>query len=143
MGLRRNNLEHPCITLATENKEGVAFPCKDYIHNVLTLATDGFDEADDTATVRVKISHSKTEPDWSADSSADNRWTFAELINQAVSSDTIAGITGVVLDSSSLPVLNYRINTNAQVFINVSITSYAGTTTTKTITALLSGYTND
>jgi hypothetical protein len=135
-------VDSSCILPASETKDGESFDCSDFNHVVITVISVGFVTVDDAAVVKAKISHSKDEPDWET-ADADNRWTTAALVDQSNSAESLTGDTGVVLDKDSETIQNYRVNTNAQNRINASISSFAGTTTTKTVSVLISGYTND
>lgn len=142
MSTRDFQLEHKLIDEAVAVGKGLGVPLGEFRHKALTLVLAGFDAANDSVTIKVQGSNSKEKPNW-ATKTAENRWSYINLINEEDSSDSVAGDTGIVKTGASVDgVYNYAINTNNFKWFNVEVAVYTGDTATKKVTAYISAYNN-
>jgi hypothetical protein len=127
--MRMDYKEYTILNAKGEVGTGLAIPCKDARHILLSFATSG--NANLTVKFQGAISDvSGAAPDFSAAQSVSNMWDYVEVIDLQ-SGTAIAGDTGVSVSGSDDFRL-FEVNTDALAYICATVTARtAGAVTVK------------
>ncbi len=111
------------LNAAAATGTGTPINVRDFKNIMLSLATSG------SATLTVKIQgtvlDTTTAPDFSSSASITNRWDYVACFNLIDPTTVIAGGTGVSASGTDI-VRNLLVNTDALVWLCVTVTAYTG-----------------